>query len=51
MGPRLTLWRNGARELVILLALTVLSLTALSCAAVLVGTMPAFLTLAIWGGR
>jgi hypothetical protein len=50
MGQRLTLWRDSARELAIMLALTMLGIGALSIAAVLAGTMPAFLALAIWGG-
>lgn len=51
MAPKLITLRDLARELAIMLAYTILGLAALSCAAVLIGTMPAFLALAIGGLR
>lgn len=51
MGQPLTLWRVFWRELAILLALTAFWLAVFSIIAVLALTMPAFLSLAIWGGR
>lgn len=49
MASKLVIWRDAARELGLMLGLTILGLAALSCAAVLIGTMPAFIAVAIRG--
>ena len=51
MGDRAAPLRAIAREAAILIGGTMLGLALASALAVLIGTMPAFLALAIGGGR
>lgn len=51
MGTRAASLRAIAREMAILIGGTILGLAVASAVAVLIGTMPAFLALALRGGR